>query len=90
MTPSTALDVSRRMTDSSVAPPAGSRPGTSAAAEERVSVDAFLVRAREATDRALERALDEVLPAVPAALAEPVRYAVLGSGKRFRPALCGS
>jgi len=75
------------MTDSSVAPPAGSRPGTSATSEERGSVDVFLLRAHEATDRALERALDEVLPAVPGGLAEPVRYAVLGPGKRFRPAL---
>ena len=75
------------MTDPSVAPPDRSRPGTSATAEERGKVDAFLLRAREATDRALERALDELLPDVPAGLAEPVRYAVLGSGKRFRPAL---
>ena len=75
------------MTDSSLAPPARSRPATSAAAEEHGAVDAFLARARDATDRALERALDELLPVVPAALAEAVRYAVLGSGKRFRPAL---
>jgi len=75
------------MTDSSVAPPDRSRPGTSATAEERGAVDAFLLRAREATDAALERALAELLPAAPRALAEPVRYAVLGSGKRFRPAL---
>jgi len=75
------------MTDSPVAPPDGSRPGTSATAEGRVAIDAFLARAREATDRALERALDEILPAVPGGLAEAVRYAVLGSGKRFRPAL---
>jgi len=72
------------MTDASFAPPAGSRPGTSATAE---AVDAFLTRARTETDRALERALAELLPAVPESLAPAVRYAVLGSGKRFRPAL---
>jgi len=60
---------------------------TISTAEEHGAVDAFLSRARDATDRALERALGELLPAVPAALAEAVRYAVLGSGKRFRPAL---
>ncbi len=87
MTTSTAPDVSRLMADPSVAPPAGSLPGTSAAAEERGAVDAFLARAREATDRALERALQDVLPAAASGLEEPVRYAVLGSGKRFRPAL---
>ncbi len=75
------------MTDSSVAPPAGSRPGTSAIADEARTVDAFLARAREETDRALERALGGVLPSVAPALGEAVRYAVLGSGKRFRPAL---
>ncbi len=75
------------MPDASFAPPERSRPGTSATTEEHGAVDAFLSRAREATDRALERALDELLPSVPASLAEAVRYAVLGSGKRFRPAL---
>jgi farnesyl diphosphate synthase/geranylgeranyl diphosphate synthase type II len=75
------------MTDASFAPPGRSRPGTNATAEERGAVDAFLSRARDATDRALERALADLLPGMPAALAEPVRYAVLGSGKRFRPAL---
>ncbi len=48
---------------------------------------AFLVRAREATDAALERALAEVLGGVPRGLGAAVRYAVMGSGKRFRPAL---
>jgi geranylgeranyl pyrophosphate synthase len=60
---------------------------TTSNAEGRRDVDAFLSRAREATDAALERALGEILPAVPEALGEAVRYAVLGSGKRFRPAL---
>ena len=75
------------MTDSSVAPPAGSRPVASAAADDRRTVDAFLARAREATDHALERALADILPPVQPALSEAVRYAVMGSGKRFRPAL---
>jgi geranylgeranyl pyrophosphate synthase len=50
-------------------------------------VDAFLARAREATDAALEGALPELLAGAPAELARAVSYAVLGSGKRFRPAL---
>jgi farnesyl diphosphate synthase/geranylgeranyl diphosphate synthase type II len=75
------------MTDSSLAPPAGSRPGASATADDRRTVDAFLARAREATDHALERALADILPAVQPALGDAVRYAVMGSGKRFRPAL---
>jgi len=60
---------------------------TTSAAEEAGVVDAFLSRARDETDRALERVLEELLPIVPAPLAGAVRYAVLGSGKRFRPAL---
>ncbi len=71
------------MTDSSTAPPAGSRPGAISSAD----VTAFLARAREETDRALERALDEILDSAPASLGKVVRYAVMGSGKRFRPAL---
>jgi len=50
-------------------------------------LEAFLARAREATDAALARALDDVLPGERSPLGEAVRYAVLGSGKRFRPAL---
>jgi geranylgeranyl pyrophosphate synthase len=60
-------------------------PTTSAA--DAVSVAAFLARARDATDQALARGLDELLGDAPAAMGEAVRYAVLGSGKRFRPAL---
>jgi geranylgeranyl pyrophosphate synthase len=52
-----------------------------------IAIDRFLAAAREASDRALEAALDDVLGGAPAALGEAVRYAVLGSGKRFRPAL---
>ncbi len=60
---------------------------TRSTADERSTVQAFLARAREETDRALERVLGEILPAVPPSLGEAVRYAVMGSGKRFRPAL---
>jgi len=52
-----------------------------------VDLDGFLARAREATDAAIAATLDDVLRATPAPLDEAVRYAVLGSGKRFRPAL---
>jgi len=51
-----------------------------------VSLDA----ARAAADRALERATDELLDGVPAALAGPVRYALAGDGKRLRPILCAA
>ena len=54
---------------------------------ESVDLDRFLARAREATDAAIAATLDDVLGATPASLGEAVRYAVLGSGKRFRPAL---
>jgi farnesyl diphosphate synthase/geranylgeranyl diphosphate synthase type II len=50
-------------------------------------VDAFLARAREATDAALEAALPVLLAEAPVPLGEAISYAVLGSGKRFRPAL---
>lgn len=60
---------------------------TTSGAEAPVRIDAFLAAAREATDGAIARALDEVLPRGARRLGEAVRYAVLGSGKRFRPAL---
>jgi len=56
-------------------------------AEPGVDAAAFLARAREATDRAMEAVLDDVLAGAPESLGAAVRYAVLGSGKRFRPAL---
>ena len=56
-------------------------------ADATVDVDQFLVRAREATDAALEAALPELLGDAPPHLRDAVGYAVLGSGKRFRPAL---
>jgi geranylgeranyl pyrophosphate synthase len=52
-----------------------------------VDPHAFLAGAREATDRALTAALDDVLCRAPSPLCDAVRYAVMGSGKRFRPAL---
>jgi geranylgeranyl pyrophosphate synthase len=54
---------------------------------ESPELDAFLARARDLTDAALEGVLAEVLAGVSPALRQAVRYAVLGSGKRFRPAL---
>jgi geranylgeranyl pyrophosphate synthase len=56
-------------------------------AEASPDVGRFLARARVACDAALERALPELLAETPAALRDAVGYAVLGSGKRFRPAL---
>ena len=60
---------------------------TISSADARRTVSVFLARAREETDRALERALADILPGAGPGLAEAVRYAVMGSGKRFRPAL---
>jgi len=60
---------------------------TTSQADAPARLDAFLARAKEETDAAIAAALDEVLPAEPARLGEAVRYAVLGSGKRLRPAL---
>mgnify|MGYP006283479095 CR=1 FL=1 len=42
---------------------------------------------RERVDRALEEVLDDALRDAPGGVAEPVRYAVLGEGKRIRPTL---
>jgi farnesyl diphosphate synthase/geranylgeranyl diphosphate synthase type II len=50
-------------------------------------VRAFLSRAREATDRALEVVLEDIAGGVSEPVRDAMRYAVLGSGKRFRPAL---
>jgi len=50
----------------------------------------LLGAARTAADRALERASDVLLDGVPAALADPVRYALAGDGKRLRPILCAA
>jgi len=54
---------------------------------EAVNVGRFLARAREATDRALVAVLEDIAADAPAPVREAMRYAVLGSGKRFRPAL---
>ena len=81
------------MTDSSVAPPAGSPPGASTTADDGRTVDAFLARAREATDHALERALADILPPVQPALGDAVRYmlggsmAVLDTAAKYREVL---
>jgi geranylgeranyl pyrophosphate synthase len=42
---------------------------------------------RERIEAALVRMLDDLLEDVPAATADPIRYAVLGPGKRIRPLL---
>jgi geranylgeranyl pyrophosphate synthase len=60
---------------------------TISSAEPSVRLGAFLERAREATDAAIAAALDEVLEGLAAPLPAVVRYAALGPGKRFRPAL---
>ncbi len=60
---------------------------TSTADAPAADVRAFLAGAAAATDAAIAKALDEVLAGAPPLLGERVRYAVLGSGKRFRPAL---
>ena len=60
---------------------------TTSAADAAGGVAAFLAEARDATDAAIGAALDEALAAAPQRLGEAVRYAVPGSGKRFRPAL---
>ncbi|MFI5213981.1 MAG: polyprenyl synthetase family protein, partial [Gemmatimonadales bacterium] len=56
-------------------------------ADKAPDVDAFLACARDATDAALEAALPELLAGTSEELQRAVSYAVLGSGKRFRPAL---
>ncbi len=56
-------------------------------ADAAPDVTEFLTRARGACDAALEAALPELLADAPAGLRDAVGYAVLGSGKRFRPAL---
>jgi geranylgeranyl pyrophosphate synthase len=56
-------------------------------ADSAPDVDAFLACARDATDKALETALPDLLAGTSAELRQAVSYAVLGSGKRFRPAL---
>lgn len=51
-----------------------------------VELEAFLVREGGRVDAALERAIE--LPEAPASIAETIRYAVRGGGKRVRPILC--
>ncbi len=60
-------------------------PPTSA--DTSPNVASFLARAREACDQALEQILRDLATDLPATLRDAVGYAVLGSGKRFRPAL---
>lgn len=53
-----------------------------------IDLNAYLDRERRHVDAALGRVLDDALNSAPAAVAEPVRYAVGGGGKRLRPILC--
>ncbi len=50
-------------------------------------VHSFLAEAQSLTNAALECTLGDLLAGRPSGIAEPIRYAVLGAGKRFRPAL---
>jgi len=54
---------------------------------DATALEAFLSRAKARTDRALEEALDALLADARPSLREAVAYAVMGSGKRFRPAM---
>lgn len=51
-----------------------------------LDLEGLLDAERAEVDRALERAIR--LPTAPAAVADPIRYAVRGGGKRVRPILC--
>ena len=54
---------------------------------EPYRLPASIERIRERVDEALERVVDEGLRDAPEEVADPVRYAVLGEGKRIRPTL---
>jgi geranylgeranyl diphosphate synthase, type II len=54
--------------------------------EREVDLDSVLDGHRRAVDAALERAV--ALPDAPERVADPIRYAVRGGGKRIRPVLC--
>jgi farnesyl diphosphate synthase/geranylgeranyl diphosphate synthase type II len=62
-------------------------PTSAAEARGAPDVPAFLARARQATDLAIGAVLEDATVGAPEPLRAAVRYAVLGSGKRFRPAL---
>jgi geranylgeranyl pyrophosphate synthase len=48
----------------------------------------FLATEREEVERALQRALDTLLPMLDPELVEPARHALFTGGKRLRPILC--
>jgi geranylgeranyl diphosphate synthase type II len=52
-----------------------------------VDLETYLEEKRSAVNHALARVLDDYLEGVDEWLAEPIRYACEGSGKRFRPIL---
>ncbi len=51
-------------------------------------LERFLGEERESVERALERALSDLLPLLQPELVEPTRHAVTTGGKRLRPILC--
>jgi geranylgeranyl diphosphate synthase type II len=54
------------------------------------TVASFLHAERERVETALRRVVDAALDGAPAAVAEPVRYALDAGGKRLRPILCAA
>jgi geranylgeranyl diphosphate synthase, type II len=54
----------------------------------QVDLQSFLSRERDRTEAALEKALERMLPRVPAELAGALRHGVTSAGKRLRPILC--
>lgn len=56
-----------------------------APASSTFDLNAFLAVERQAVEQAIDRVADALLDDVPAALAEPMRYALAAGGKRLRP-----
>lgn len=57
-------------------------------ASSTFDLNAFLAVERQAVEQAIGRVADTLLDDVPAAVAEPMRYALAAGGKRLRPILC--
>jgi geranylgeranyl pyrophosphate synthase len=53
--------------------------------EDRAALDRYLAELRQTTEEALGRVL--ATPSTPAQILEPVRYSLMGPGKRLRPCL---
>ena len=54
------------------------------------ALKAYLSSEREKVDRALDSAVEEVLPMIPGPFRAAVRHGVSGGGKRLRPILCAT